>query len=91
MNKAELAEKYSEELECSRAEAGRAVDTVFGIIERALSKGKEVKIFGLGTFKVAWKKARSGRHPGTGEEIKIPRRKRLAFKASKSFTEQLNS
>lgn len=91
MNKAELVEKYSDERGCSKAEAARAVGTVLDIIQGALAKGKEVKISDFGTFKVVRRKARKGRNPQTGEEIRIPAKKKLVFKASKAFTEQLNS
>ena len=90
MNKAELAEKYGEEMGCSKAEADGAVDTVFCLIREALKKGKEVKISGLGTFKIVRRKARTGRNPQTGDAINIPARKKLALKASKSFTSSLN-
>lgn len=91
MNKGELAEKYMEEMGGSKAEADRAVDAVFDLIQEALKKGKEVKISGLGTFKVVKRKARTGRNPQTGDAIKIPARKKLVLKASKSFMEELNS
>jgi len=91
MNKAELAGKYEVEMGGSKAEADRAVDTVFYLVREALKKGKEVKISGLGTFKVVRRKARTGRNPQTGDAINIPARKKLVLKASKSFTEELNS
>jgi len=91
MNKAELAEKYEGEMGCSKTEAAAAVDVVFDLIKGALTKGKEVKISGLGTFKVVRRKARTGRNPQTGDAIKIPARKKLALKASKSFTAELNA
>jgi DNA-binding protein HU-beta len=91
MNKAELVEKYSEEMGCPKAEAERAVDAVFNLAKQALKKRQLVKIAGFGTFAVVRRKARKGRNPSTGEEIRIPAKKKLAFKASKAFTEQLNS
>ena len=72
MNKAELVDKFGQEMDVSKAEADRAVDTVFGLIKEALAKGKEVKISGLGTFKIVRRKARTGRNPQTGDEIRIP-------------------
>ena len=91
MNKAELVDKFGQEMDVSKAEADRAVDTVFGLIKEALKKGKEVKISGLGTFKIVRRKARTGRNPQTGDEIRIPARKKLVLKASKSFTADLNA
>jgi nucleoid DNA-binding protein len=91
MNKAELVEKYSKEMGCRESEADVVVNAVFRLVREALGKGKEVKISGLGTFKVVRRKARTGRNPQTGDAIKIPARKKLVLKASKSFTADLNA
>ena len=47
------------------------MDCVFSTITKALKKKDTVSLIGFGAFKVQKGKTRKGRHPGTGEEIKI--------------------
>jgi len=44
-----------------------------------------LKITGLGIFRVVERKARKGRNPKTGEELLIPAKKVIRFKASKNL------
>ena len=44
-----------------------------------MKKKDAVTLIGFGTFKVGKRKARKGRHPGTGEEIKIKAKKVAKF------------
>jgi len=60
-----------------------AIDCVFSTITKALKKKDVVTLVGFGTFKVAQRKARKGRNPGTGEEIKIKAKKVPKFVAGK--------
>lgn len=70
MNKAELIEAVSK-VTCTKAEAAEAVNAVFDNITKALKKGDSVTLVGFGTFVVKKRKARIGRNPQTGKEIKI--------------------
>ncbi len=65
----------------SKKDADKAVTTVFGAIEDALAKGDKVQLIGFGTFEVRERAAKEGRHPRTGETIKIAASKVPAFKA----------
>jgi len=47
------------------------VDCVLEAITKTLKKNGKVMLVGFGTFKVTKRKARKGRNPQTGEEIKI--------------------
>nr|MBP7571580.1 HU family DNA-binding protein [Acidobacteriota bacterium] len=40
---------------------------------------------GFGTFKTAVRKARTGRNPQTGAEVKIPKRRVVRFTAGKAL------
>lgn len=75
MNKAELVESICKDTNLTKADAGRALDSAIDNITRALKKKDSVTLVGFGTFKVAHRKARVGRNPQTGAEIKIPARK----------------
>jgi DNA-binding protein HU-beta len=48
-----------------------------------LKKGDKLTLTGFGTFSVAKRRARKGRNPQTGKEIKIPANKVAKFKAGK--------
>ncbi|MDD3726132.1 MAG: HU family DNA-binding protein [Candidatus Ratteibacteria bacterium] len=80
MNKAQLVDAVAKVV-CSKKEAVAAVDAVLGSITASLKKGQAVTLVGFGTFKVAKRKARTGRNPRTGKEIKIPAKKVPVFKA----------
>ncbi len=75
MTKAEIIEKVAEEVKISKAAAGKAFETVIGSITQAIKKGDKVTLVGFGTFSVSSRKARKGRNPRTGQEIKIAAKK----------------
>jgi len=86
VNKAELIEAVSKST-CTKAEATEAVNAVFDNISKALKKGDSVTLVGFGTFVVKKRKARIGRNPQTGKEIKIAAKKVPAFKPGKELKE----
>lgn len=81
MNRAELMDTIAKEADISKALAGRLLDGVIDTVTQTLKKGNSVVLTGFGTFSVARRKARTGRNPRTGREIKIPARKVTKFKA----------
>lgn len=85
MTKRELANAVAEELELSKKDGVRAVDVVFEEITRALKRGERVSVPGFGIFAVRDRPARMGRNPQTGEPIRIPASRKVAFRASKDL------
>lgn len=81
MNKAELIESVAAEAKLSKADAKRAIDSFVSSTHKALKKGDRVALVGFGTFSVTQRKARKGRNPQTGKEIKIAAKKVVKFKA----------
>ena len=71
----------------TRKEAAMAVEVLLGTIKNTLKQREEVYLSGFGTFKAVKRKARKGRNPKTGEEIKIKSRHLVKFKAGKAFKE----
>jgi DNA-binding protein HU-beta len=75
MNKSELVQELANKTDMTKADAQRSVDALFnpkdGVLTRALKKGDRVQITGFGTFETRKRKARTGRNPRTGKEIKI--------------------
>ena len=90
MNKNDLIAAVAEVTGLTKADADKAVDAVLDSITGALKKGKEVRLVGFGTFKVAKRAASEGRNPRTGETIKIPASKRPKFTAGKALKDAVN-
>jgi len=84
VNKSDLIESVGKVV-CTKKEAAAAVDAVLESIKASLKKGKPVTLVGFGTFKVTKRKARKGRNPRTGKEIKIPAKKVPVFKAGSAL------
>ncbi|MCL4490798.1 MAG: HU family DNA-binding protein [Nitrospirae bacterium] len=85
MTKGELIEKVASGAKMTKADAGRALDTMIAAVKGALKKGQKVTLVGFGTFSVSKRKARQGRNPRTGATIKIPAAKVPKFSAGKIF------
>ena len=80
MTKAELIGSIAKEAKITKAAAEKALNAFTGNVTKALKKGDKLTLTGFGTFMVAKRKARSGRNPRTGKEIKIPATKVAKFK-----------
>jgi DNA-binding protein HU-beta len=80
---AELAEKH----ELTKKDANLLMDDFVMQLVKNLKKGSRIRIPGLGSLQVRKHAARTGRNPSTGESIKIPARKKIAFRASKDLRE----
>ena len=87
MNKGELIEAVAKDAGISKALAGKVLDSAIEAITKSLSKGDRVALVGFGTFSVSARKARSGRNPQTGKEIRIPATKVAKFKAGNKLVQ----
>ncbi|MBM3510027.1 MAG: HU family DNA-binding protein [Alphaproteobacteria bacterium] len=90
MNKNDLVSAVADAAGLSKADAGRAVDSVFDTIAASLKKGQEVRLVGFGTFVVTRRKASRGRNPRTGEAIQIPASKQPKFRAGQALKDAVN-
>lgn len=90
MNKGELVVKVAEITGLSKKDSEAAITAFIETIQKELKSGEKVAIAGFGTFAVSNRKARTGRNPQTGEEMKIAASKTPKFKAGKSFKEMIN-
>ena len=88
MNKGDLVNEVAKVV-ATKKEAQAAVDSVFSTISKALKKKDAVTLVGFGTFKVDKRKARKGRNPQTGEEIKIKAKKVPKFIAGKALKDAI--
>ncbi len=85
MTKAELIDKIASNAGLTKTDAGKALDAALDSVKAALKKGQKVTLVGFGTYSVSKRKARKGRNPRTGAEIKIPARKVPKFTAGKTL------
>jgi len=60
--------------------AENALNSFTHSVTKALKRGDKLTLTGFGTFSVAKRRARTGRNPQTGKEIKIPATKVAKFK-----------
>jgi DNA-binding protein HU-beta len=84
MNKGDLINEVAQIVATKKA-AQEAVECVLSSITKSLKKGEDVTLTGFGSFKVVKRKARKGRNPYTGEEIKIKATKAPKFTAGKAL------
>ncbi|HEX7120267.1 MAG TPA: HU family DNA-binding protein [Longimicrobiales bacterium] len=93
MNKSELVQSLANQANLSKADAQRAVDALFnagnGVIASALKKGDKVQITGFGTFETRKRKARTGRNPRTGKEIRIGPTTSPSFRPGKGLKDAI--
>jgi DNA-binding protein HU-beta len=89
MNKSHIVNEVAEVV-ATKKQAQAAVDCVFDTITKTLKNNGSVSIAGFGTFKTASRQARTGRNPGTGEEIQIKAKNIPKFAPGKSLKEAVN-
>jgi DNA-binding protein HU-beta len=89
MNKGDLVNDVAKVVS-TKKEAQAALDCVFASITQALKKKGAVTLVGFGTFKVDKRKARIGRNPQTGAEIKIKAKNVPKFVAGKALKDAVN-
>lgn len=87
--KNDIIDAVASEIEVSKKDAKRVVDTVFEEIEAELADGGQVSIAGFGKFEVRDRAARTGRNPQTGEELEIPASKAPAFRPGKALRDSV--
>jgi DNA-binding protein HU-beta len=84
LNKADLVLEVAKVVGSKRM-ADKAVSCMVEAIKKGMKKGQAVTLVGFGTFSVGKRKARIGRNPQTGKEIKIPAKKVPKFTAGKAL------
>lgn len=85
MTKEDMIVKMATEAGITKAQATRAMKSMVTNITKSLKKGNKVTLVGFGTFGITKRKARIGRNPRTGAELKIPAAKVPKFKAGKAL------
>jgi len=89
MNKGDLIAQVADSAGLSKAQAGKALDSVLSSVVGTLKGGNKVTLVGFGTFSVSKRNARTGRNPQTGASIQIPAKNVVKFKAGKEFASKV--
>ena len=89
MNRAELTDFIAKDLDVSKTLADKFLASFTDAVYKNIRKDG-VKIVGFGSFGASKRKARVGRNPQTGEEIKIPSRWAATFKAGAVLKESVD-
>jgi len=90
MNKSELVEALSNEMDLTYKKSEEIVNIVFDSMSQALAEGGRIEIRGFGSFVVKDYKAYMGRNPKTGEVIRVRPKKLPFFKVGKELRERVN-
>jgi len=90
MHKKDLIESIASKTGLTKKDSEATLNATLETISETLSKGDKVTLIGFGTFSISDRKARMGRNPQTGKEIKIPAKKAVKFKAGQSLKDKVN-
>ena len=91
MNKSELIAAIAEKADITKVNAENALKATLDAISEQLQNGESIALIGFGNFSVTTRKARTGRNPRTNEEIQIPAKNAIKFKAGKALDELVNT
>ncbi len=84
MTKSQIADHLAGKTGVTKKTANQVIDEIAGLAYKE-AKGKgEFTFPGLGKLVLARRKARKGRNPATGQEIKIPAKRVVKFRVAKA-------
>ena len=85
LSRGDVISDIAAETQMPNAQVDQVIRAFEGALMRQLSSGGEVRMAGLGSFRVTSRKARAGRNPATGAPIQIAASKGVGFKAAKAL------
>src|ERR1700749_1604814 len=83
MTQAQMTAYLAAKVGISKRQAKSIFDELNELVHRQLKKEGSLRLAGLGVFRKRKTKARVGRNPATGEQIKLAARTRLRFTPAK--------
>ena len=81
----QLANDLSQLHQLPKKQAETVLGDLITHITKHIKRGAKVRVPGFGILMVKRTSARMGRNPATGETIKIPAKKKVAFRVSKDL------
>ena len=85
MTQAQLATHLAGKVGIDKKQSKGLLDELTALVVKQLKKEGVLRLSGLGIFRKRKSKARIGRNPATGEQIKISARTRLRFTPAKGL------
>ncbi len=89
MNKKNIIDTISENLNLTKADVTQVVDEVFVLIEKSLIEKEEISIPSFGKFVPVEKDEQVKRNPRTGENITIAAKTVVKFRPAKQLKENI--
>lgn len=90
LSRADVVNNVAAETQMPQSEVDKVIRSFEATLKRQLQSGGEVRMVGLGTFRISERAARMGRNPKTGEAIKIGASKNVRFSAGKAFKDAIS-
>ena len=89
MTQAQMSVYLADKIGITKTQAKAALDELGTLTVRELKREGSMRLAGLGIFRKRRTKARMGRNPATGQQIKIPARTRLRFTPAKALKDSV--
>ena len=90
MTQAQFFAAVAEAAQVSKVQAKAVFEAVEAVVHKSLKAEKKIPLGGLGAVKLVERKARIGRNPATGEQIKIPARTAIKITPAKAMKDLFN-
>ena len=90
MTKSQIIATLAEKNDLTKKQVAAFLESFIELAYKETKKNKKFAIPGLGILKLIKRKARMGRNPATGEQIKIKASKAPVFKAGKALKDSVN-
>ena len=90
MTQAQFFQAVAEASQVSKVEVRKVFTAVEEIVTKRLKAEQKIPLGGLGAVKLVDRKARIGRNPATGEQIKIPARTAIKITPAKALKDTFN-
>jgi DNA-binding protein HU-beta len=90
MTQAQFFQAVAEGSQVSKAQVRAVFQAVEEVVTKRLKAEQKIPLGGLGAVKLVDRKARIGRNPATGEQIKIPARTAIKLTPAKALKDIFN-
>lgn len=87
MNKKDFIDIVMSKTGLARKDAEAAVNAYHETVVQAVEAGNPVQFVGFGTYQTTYRKAKTGKVPGTQRTVETPAKMVFKFKAGKLLTE----
>ena len=91
MSRTQLIEYVAERLGVKKAQAKELLDDLASLAAREVRRAGQFTLPGFGKIVLSQRKARTGRHPQTGEPIEIPAKTSVKFRVAKAMKDSVLS